>query len=161
MAKKTSKKATKTEQTADAKDSSNVSKQAGAEVSATPTTQPAGKSSNKPAASTKAKPASAPTPPQHTGIDPHQHAHSAVASLLARRQQGGSTGTGSGGGTSAVQKLKESMNKPQLPASSQFAQANKQTKSHTPAGFGQQRGHHQNSGPNVARTGVPRRTSGG
>jgi hypothetical protein len=91
------------------------------------------------------------------GVDPHQHAQGAAASLVARlRQQAGPKAS-----TGHVDKLKEGL-KPQLPASSPFAQTQQPTKSHQPnSPFGQQRGHHQNNGPNVARTGVPRRTSGG
>jgi hypothetical protein len=90
-------------------------------------------------------------------------AASSAAQLLANRKLRAAAGgdTASAGINAATFKqLTNSVNQPQHAAASPLAGLNKQTKQTGTASYNHVGGHHQNN-TNVARTGVPRRTSGG
>jgi len=120
-------------------------------------------SPKKPSAkSTKSKAAKPAESLSNISIDPSQSASSVAAALAARAKFGSSAGTKPAAESASFKQLKEGLSKPQFSSGSPLASLPQQGKFTTgPSGFAKQTGHNQTTGQGAARTGVPRRTSGG
>ena len=90
-------------------------------------------------------------------------AQTAASLLASRRRKAAAENDASAGHVNGAdfKKLKDGLATPQHAATSPLAGLNKAVKPAGTAGYNRIGGHHQQSGVNASRTGVPRRTSGG
>ncbi|HEX8325501.1 MAG TPA: hypothetical protein VF595_16485 [Tepidisphaeraceae bacterium] len=126
------------------------------------------KKSTKPAKSAKseAKADAAAAKPAHVPpvVNLSLAAQSAALSMAARKQRAASAEAAAPSAAvnaAAFKELKSGISTPQHSATSLLAGLNKPTKPTGTPGYARPGGFQQQTGPNVARTGVPRRTGGG